>query len=255
MRLAANIDTCFTEAGDDLAARLSAAADAGFDAVEMWMTEGRDVPALAAAATERGVAITSIVAGPRFNLVDLGCHGEFLRTLTTCLDDAVELGCDRVVVSVGTGVPYRSRADQLDTVAELLKKAAPLAAERGIVLILENVNTRVDHPGSLTDYVEDNARIVKEVASPNVALLIDFYHAITMGEDPFALIDEYADLIAYAQIAEVPGRGEPTGIVDWGAILTHLKEAGYTGAVGLELTPSCESAAALEYIQKVAADI
>jgi hydroxypyruvate isomerase len=61
-QLSPNIELLFTEAGADYADRISAAAAAGFDAVEMWGTSNRNVPSLRNRLQETGVALTSVLA-------------------------------------------------------------------------------------------------------------------------------------------------------------------------------------------------
>lgn len=256
MELAANIDLLYGEAGDDRIARLRAAADDGFRFAEMWMTGGEDVPALAAAAREAGVGITSTVAGPRCDLVHRESHETFLDGLRTAAKDARTLGCPRVVATTGMGFPGMSRAAQSEIVAEALSRAVEIADEHDVTLLLENVNTRVDHPGSLTDLTGDNVEIARKVGSPRVRLLFDMYHALVMGEDIDAILDEHADLIDYVQIADVPGRHEPgTGDVDWAPYLRRLTAVGYTAPVGLELTTTRPTSEALRAIRELAARI
>jgi hydroxypyruvate isomerase len=55
-QLVPNIELLFTEAGPDHADRFRAAADAGFDAVELWSTFDKDLDALAEAADDTGAS-------------------------------------------------------------------------------------------------------------------------------------------------------------------------------------------------------
>ena len=48
----------------------------------------------------------------------------------------------------------------------------------------------------------------------------------------------YIDLIGYIHIADVPGRHEPgTGEINFPNVMTALRERGYDGFVGFELSP------------------
>ena len=64
-QLSANIELLFTEAGPDAGDRVRAAAAAGFDAVEMWFSTDKDLDSLGKALADRGVQLTSLLAGPR----------------------------------------------------------------------------------------------------------------------------------------------------------------------------------------------
>jgi hydroxypyruvate isomerase len=121
--------------------------------------------------------------------------------------------------------------------------------------ILEPVNSRVDHPGALTDRTEDAVHVARAIGSDRFGILYDLYHSIAQGEDPATELADAAGLVKYVQVADVPGRGEPgSGTVDWPAQLAVLRASGYDGPIGLEYFPTVESAKSVEYIRSVAAD-
>jgi hydroxypyruvate isomerase len=116
------------------------------------------------------------------------------------------------------------------------------------------VNTRVDHPGALTDRTADAVTVARGVASDSFGILYDLYHSITEGEDPATELANAADLVDYVQIADAPGRGEPgTGAVDWAAQLAVLTASGYSGPIGLEYFPMAASEESVRHIRSVAA--
>ena len=119
-----------------------------------------------------------------------------------------------------------------------LKQAAPVAADAGLVLLLEPLNTRLDHPGYFLDSTSEGLDIVEEVDSPAVRLLYDLYHATMMGETAGPL-DGRGHLIGHLHVADAPGRHEPgTGSIDWPARLRDVERSGYRGMVGLEYRPA-----------------
>jgi hydroxypyruvate isomerase len=126
----------------------------------------------------------------------------------------------------------------------------------GVTLVLEPVNTRVDHPGALLDRTADAVYIARGIGSDRFGLLYDMYHSITEGEDPAAELANAGDVIDYVQIADSPGRGEPgSGGIDWPARLAVLRKSGYAGPLGLEYFPTVESTASVAYIKAVAASV
>jgi hydroxypyruvate isomerase len=130
-----------------------------------------------------------------------------------------------------------------------LRRAAPQAAARDVALLLEPLNTRVDHIGTFLDSTEDGFAIVDEVGSSNVKLLFDLYHAAVMGERMQDVLASRLSDVGHIHIADAPGRHEPgTGEIDWPASLGWLTEHGYHGRIGLEyepLAPTNESLAAV----------
>lgn len=256
-QLSPNIELLFAEAGDDYAERVRAAAAAGFDAVEMWSTLNKDIPSLSAALEGAGVSMTSVLAQPFTDLAFPGVDlGPFWDGFDRGIEDARALGCHRIVVSSGIGFPGANRKTNLDRLVDVFSEALARSAGSGVMLILEPVNTRVDHPGVLTDRTVDAVYVVQEVGSPWLRILYDLYHSTTQGENPADELATAADLIEYVQIADAPGRGEPgTGEIDWPASLQMLRSSGYTGPIGLELMPTRGTLASLEYIRSVAANV
>ena len=121
-------------------------------------------------------------------------------------------------------------------------------------LVLEAVNTRVDHPGALTDRTADAVTVARGVGSPSFGILYDLYHSIVEGEDPATELENAAGLVDYVQIADAPGRGEPgSGSVDWAAQLQVLRASGYDGPIGLEYFPTVRSEESVKLIRDVAA--
>ena len=247
---APNIELLFTQ-HESMQDRINAAADLGFTKVEMWMTLHLDVEAIAATAQARGVKSVSILAEPRFNFTLPGADlAVFFDGLKASIANAKILGSPRVVLGSGIGFPGKKRQPQLDLLIEVFKDAAKIAEAEGIELVLEPVNTRVDHPGALLDRTSEAIYIAKGVGSPNFKILYDVYHSTTEGEDPISILAENKDLIGYIQIADAPGRGEPgSGSIDWKSTIAAIEATGYSEAVGLEFYPTQDSAEAVKFIQ------
>ncbi|GIH64507.1 TIM barrel protein [Microbispora siamensis] len=254
-QLSPNIELLFTEAGSDAADRVRAAAAAGFDAVEMWGTSDKDVKSLADALTETGVALTSLLAEPRTNFTLPGTDlGPFFEGLDRAVENARLLGCPRVVLGSGIGFPGAKRPQNLQKLVEVFSQAVERTRGSGVKLVLEPVNTRVDHPGALLDRTADAVLVARGVDSDSFGILYDLYHSVTEGEDPAKELANAAGLVDYVQIADAPGRGEPgSGAIDWPRHLSVLRAAGYNGPIGLEYFPTVPSAESLAYIRSAAA--
>lgn len=261
-QLAPNIELLFTEAGEAYHDRVRAAAAAGFDAVEMWGPTGvdaparpKDIPALKAALEETGVQMTAQLAEPRTQfMIPPRDHSEFYRKLDEGVEIARELGTPRIVVGSGTGFGGSKRQTQLDDLIEIYRKAIAQIDGSGITLVLEPVNVRVDHPGSLLDRTSEAVYVARGVDSERFGVLYDLYHSTVEGEDVAAELANAGPIVKYVQLADAPGRGEPgTGDIDWPARLGDLRASGYDGPIGLELYPTTESSAALARIRELAA--
>ena len=118
-----------------------------------------------------------------------------------------------------------------------------------ITLLLEPLNTLVDHPGYYLNNIDVAAEIVRQVGSPRLKILCDLYHFGVMGADLKAVISEHLSAIGHFHIADFPGRHEPgTGSADWPTLLRQIKALGYRGTVGFEFFPQEDAEAALGVI-------
>jgi hydroxypyruvate isomerase len=253
--LSVNLEYMFHEAGDRLEDRMAAASTAGFRKVEIFTTANRDVPSLKTALEDTGCELYATVTDPRVQLVMADQHDRFRDMFAAAAADAALLGSSRIVVPSGSAVPYMKRPVQLGIVAEAIASVVPVAERHGLTIMLEPVNTRVDHPGVLFGMTEDAVAVIEQVNSPRVRLLYDLYHSVTEREDPAEVIPAVARHIEHIQIADSPGRGEPgSGLIDWPTMLRLIESAGYKGVLGLECSPtSTNTAAALTRIKDLVA--
>ena len=258
--LAPNIEVLFTDS-EDYSDRVRAAAEAGFTAVEMWGPRGHDFPsrpkdlgALKAALDETGVHVTLQTCEPRTHfMIPPMDHSAFYAGLDEGVEIALLLNCPRIVVSCGTAHTETPRQTQLDGLAEVFRKATAQIEGSNITLVLEAVNTRVDHPGMLIDRTSEAAYVARQVDSEFFGVLYDVYHSSVEGEQPAMEIAAAGSLIRYVQFADSPGRGAPgTGTIDWGEVLISLRRADYDGPIGLE-SLSSESPGSLDFIRDLVA--
>jgi hydroxypyruvate isomerase len=247
--VSANIEYMFHDAGESLEKRIEAAAAAGIRKVEMFTIDGRDVRSLQSALDSNGVQLWTVLTDPRTMLVDQKTHDHFLSLFRRTAENALQLGCPHVVCGSGMGVPYLKRQDSLRIVSAAFARAAEVAAELGVTILLEAVNTRVDHPGVLFSRTEDSYGVARQVNSPRVRVLYDLYHSVAEGEDTQTVLRQIAAAIGHVQVADFPGRGEPgSGRIDWKEKLAQLRDSDYAGVIGVECHPTQASTAdALKY--------
>lgn len=235
--LSVSLEYLFHEAGDRLEDRMAMAAAAGFRKVEIFTTANRDVPSLKQALADTGCELVSTVTDPRIQLCLEPNHDQFREMFAGAARDAQELGCKAVVVPSGAAVPYLKRPMQLANVAKAIASVVPVAEAHGVTILLEPVNTRMDHPGVLFGMTEDAVNVIEAVNSPSVKLLYDIYHSVTEREDPYTVLPQVAQHVGHIQIADAPGRGEPgSGTLDWPRLLALVESVEYKGPIGIECT-------------------
>lgn len=239
MELSPCIEWIFADEHPEVADRIRAARKAGFAAAEFHLWRDKDVDSIAAALDETGVRLRGIVVEPRRSLVDPAQHEEFLQAVRESLVTAKKLGSPPLVIASGFTREGVSFEEHVDAAVAALKQAAALAEEAGVLLVLEPLNDRVEHPGMFLVSTKLGLDIVEAVGSPNLKLLYDAYHSAVMGEDMAEVLSGRTHLVAHVQFADVPGRHEPgTGTIDWKATVSALEQLGYRGAIGLEYRPT-----------------
>lgn len=209
--------------------------DCGAEAFEMWGWWDQDMDAIVRAQQETGLKAAAICTkgGP---LTDAFCIDAYIEGLRESIAVAKRLNCPTLISQAGDEIPGLTRESQHNAIVEGLKRCAPILEEAGITLVLEPLNTLVDHKGYFLWSSHKGFDIVKSVGSKNVKLLYDVYHQQIMEGNLIANICQNIDLIGHFHIAAVPGRGDPLSRneINYPAVLEALKNTGYTGAVGLE---------------------
>ncbi|WP_219893048.1 TIM barrel protein [Aquisediminimonas profunda] len=255
--ISVNLEYAFQDAGETIQERIAAAAAAGFSKVEIFLTKGRDLPAIKRALDENGVELITTVADYQTQLVDPGTHHGFCATFRQAAEEALFLGCRNIVVTSGRGVPWLKRPVQHRNLADALVRLLPIAEELDVTILLESANTRYDHPGVLCSTTADSVDVAEMVGSPRVRLIYDLYQSVVEGEDPEVVLPRAIHLVDHVQVGDVPGRGEPgSGTLDWPAQLGLLKRLGYRGLIGLELMPTrSPTGDALAYIKQLCTEV
>ncbi len=257
MRFCANLSILFKEV--PLLERFGRAKEAGFSTVEFWWP-GHDADlgeiehAVKDAALE--VALFNFDAGDMPNgdrglISDPERQGQFRENVPVALQLARWLGCGRLNILVGHELEGMTREEQLSLARENVRLAADAAAEHGIGVVVEAVNTFENGPYLLWT-TEQAVEFVEKVERENVRIQHDFYHMQRMEGNLVATLREHIDSIGHVQIADSPERGEPgTGEIRYPYVLAALEDLGYYGYVGLEYNPTMETTEeSLEWLPK-----
>lgn len=252
-RLSPCLEWLFADGGAEFPDRIRAAAQAGFRQVEFWTAGNKDVAHLEAAIDECGVTVTAFVSEPTGRIVDPSTHNMFLEGVERSCSLAKRLHAQNLIVVSGDTLPAVDRRAQSDAIAVALDQAGAIAERSGVGLVLEPLNTRVDHAGYFLESTEEALRILRAVGRPTVRLLYDLYHSVVMGEDPATVLRDARGMVGHVHIADAPGRHEPgTGKIDWRRELDALRASGYDGALGLEYVPTRGTESSLAFIRRIA---
>ena len=120
-----------------------------------------------------------------------------------------------------------------------LQKLMPLAEQHGVTMIMELLNSKVDHADYMCDRTPWGVELVKQVGSERFKLLYDIYHMQIMEGDVIRTIRENHEYIGHYHTGGNPGRNEidETQELNYPAIMRAIVETGYTGHVGQEFIP------------------
>jgi hydroxypyruvate isomerase len=116
-----------------------------------------------------------------------------------------------------------------------------------VTLVLELLNSKVDHPDYQADKTAWGVEVCRMVDSPAVRLLYDIYHMQIMEGDIIRTIRQYHDYFALYHTAGNPGRGEldERQELQYRPIVQAIAASGYTGYLGHEFIPAGDPEAAL----------
>jgi hydroxypyruvate isomerase len=228
--------------------RIEKAAEAGFDAIEFWNWDNKDLAAIKAAVEKNGLGIAAFQANLGGTLVHPDHRDSFVAGIAESLGKAQELNAPSLFLltdelgedrSVRFQFPELGEEEKYQSVLDGLRTLAPLAKEAGVTLVLEPLNTRVDHPGYFLSRSHIGFELVRAVDSPHVKLLFDIYHIQVMEGNIIETLTGNLDIIHHVHVADVPGRHEPgTGELNYANIFKALREAGYDKYVGFEFDPT-----------------
>jgi len=251
IQLSAYLNLLFEE--KKFADRIDNVAKIDFDGFELFGWD-HDFETIRAKRDEHNLEFVCL-SGERPDLTDPDRTAEGVKHIEETIELAAANDCQRLNVKAGTRQPSLVHDEQQDAVIDALNQVEPLAAEHGVTLVLEPLNTQVDHPDHFLTTATEAAPIIEAVDSSHIGLLFDVYHEQIMDGDVIRSFRQYADIIHHVHIADNPGRHEPgTGELNYDRILNAIAETGYDGYVGFEFTPTRDPIPLLRELQTLVYD-
>jgi hydroxypyruvate isomerase len=251
--------------------RIARIAEAGYKCVEFWHPEGtwdghgiqtvlaKDPTALRQACQRHGVALNDFAMHAWDGSIG-GCpvkasdRDRYLAQIRKMIDFAAAANCTKGITLSGTVDPSLTRTEMRANLEAALAEAVKFAEQADFTLLLEPLNTLVDHPGYYLDSSREAVEIVRAIDSPHLKILYDVYHMQIMEGNILATIERILPWIGHFHAAGVPGRGEVFGSeLNYPAIVRAIESLGYQGTFGLEYFPKMADNAAslrktLEYL-------
>ena len=240
--------------------RFEAAAQDGFNAVEYLFPYAYKAEELSARlkannlqqvlfnAPAGGVDAASIakawdVDGSKGTACLPGREAEFKAGVALALTYADALNCPRIHLMAGLIPEGMMREDVQATYISNLRWAANEAAEAGLDVLMEPINTR-DIPRFFLNRQDHAHEIIGLVGAPNLKVQMDLYHCQIVEGDVAMKIRKYLPTgnVGHFQIAGVPERHEPdVGELNYPYLFDVIdevsKQCDWQGWVGCEYRP------------------
>jgi hydroxypyruvate isomerase len=115
-----------------------------------------------------------------------------------------------------------------------------MAEDAQITVIVELLNSKVDHKDYQGDHTTFGVEVVKRVDSPYVKLLYDIYHMQIMEGDVIRTIRDNKQWLAHFHTGGVPGRHELDDMqeLQWRTVAKAIVDTGFTGYYAHEFIPT-----------------
>jgi hydroxypyruvate isomerase len=127
----------------------------------------------------------------------------------------------------------------LENCATGLRRVVAVAEKHKVNIVMELLNSKVNHPDYMCDRTPWGVALCKRVGSERFKLLYDIYHMQIMEGDLIATIKESHPYIAHYHTGGVPGRNEidETQEIFYPAVMKAILDTGFKGFVAQEFIP------------------
>lgn len=185
---------------------------------------------------------SSMCNGAEINLVDgfndPQFHDTLVKNYSEMIPKVAEAGYKNLICFSGS---RRGKDDETgwNNCVTGLKKIIGLAEKHNVVLVMELLNSKVDHKDYQCDHTEWGVELAKRLGSENFKLLYDIYHMQIDEGNVISTIKKYHPYIAHYHTAGVPGRHEidESQELFYPAIMKAIKDTGFKGYVAQEFIP------------------
>ncbi|TDE43257.1 hydroxypyruvate isomerase [Flavobacterium rhamnosiphilum] len=186
--------------------------------------------------------VSTMCNGAEINLVDgfndIQFHETLIKKYTEMIPLVAKAGYKNLICFSGS---RRGKTDEegWNNCVIGLQKLIPLAEKHNIILVMELLNSKIDHKDYQCNRTSWGVELAKRLNSENFKLLYDIYHMQIDEGDVIRSIRDNHQYIAHYHTAGVPGRNEIDGTqeLNYAAIMKAIAKTGFKGFVGQEFIP------------------
>ena len=225
---------------------VDAAAKAGFQAIEPWITEldaytkdGGSLKDLGKRIADAGLTVAGAIAFNSFLNDDATERAAALERLKLDMDKVAQIGGTRIAAPPGNN---RAAAVTLDNAARYYREALELGEKMGVQPLLELWGT---HP--LLGPLRNGVYAAVAAGRPDASLLLDVFHIYKSGTPFTALRQINGGALHVMHINDYPQAADSStlndgnrlypgdGVAPFRQILRDLRDSGFRGYFSLEL--------------------
>jgi hydroxypyruvate isomerase len=196
---------------------------------------------------KHGLVCTMVQSHPLPDgLCDPKYHDMALEKINAAIESTAAEGWRNVICFSGNARGIERKAGMKNCV-DALKKVVPVAEKHGVILNMELLNSKVNHPDYMCDNSEWGVELVKQVGSDNFKLLYDIYHMQIMEGDIIRTIEKNHKYYGHYHTAGNPGRNELDDQQEllYPPIARAIADTGFQGYFAHEFIPKGEPLAGL----------
>lgn len=168
-------------------------------------------------------------------------HSTLIKNYTDGINQVAAAGYKNLICFSGNRKGMANETG-LQNCADGLKQVMTLAEQKGVIIQMELLNSKVDHKDYMCDLSAWGIELCKRIGSPNFKLLYDIYHMQIDEGDVIRTIQNNHQYFGHYHTGGVPGRHEidETQELYYPAIMQAIVATGYKGYVAQEFIPAKE---------------
>ncbi len=165
-------------------------------------------------------------------------HARLVSQYRTLIEQAAAAGVPNVICFSGN----RDGLDDeegLENCIRGLTQILPAAERQGVTVMMELLNSKVDHADYQCDHTAWGVALARRLGSERFRLLYDIYHMQIMEGDVIRTIRDNHEYIGHYHTGGVPGRNEIDAAqeLNYRAIMQAISDTGFEGHVAQEFIP------------------
>jgi sugar phosphate isomerase/epimerase len=228
----------------DFEANVSKIARCGYDGVELAIRDPNliDADALLSVLDVHGLTVPAIGTGQAWGEEGLS----FTDPDRAVREAAIRRVCDHVPFASRTGAviiigllrgivrPGIAHDQAMDWLIEALQRCSRAAAPHGVRLVLEPINRSET---TLINTIADCMELIDAVGADNFGVLPDTFHMNIEEPSIAESLRQAGSRIYHVHVADSNRWYPGAGHIDFGEVLSTLREIGYAGYISVEAMP------------------